>query len=915
MKIQPNDLYRIKNDTWIFPMTKKEVCRQEDLDDEDCELCKHLSDEIDVRLITDNYRIALIAANLIKNKAEKKENILGTPINFTLKHHGCIDGDWQVKVITDHSTLFKQFWQSIPFTRKLEDRAHIRFEITKQEGSHWSTLTKLFKEQVYDYNPSLIVENEYSCIPRSFEYNPQISFSKRLEIPPFKDAFTVIATESIQKWEKNMFPNPDFEGSYRIVMRNNQLELERYVSSEQSLLEIEENRLTIKAYQDFLIQEYGIETVNYLQYQYKINFQEMLRHGSPLFGDHIYRINMGVSAIEAQGAGQLFDNLKLLLKHIENLDNTHILATELFDPQSVGRTTSYLCYREIKSLFAAIRNHYELPTITDIQAMHVKQYLSDVLQINNYDVYTSLPEANFNALIDIIDTSHDHIESMYTGKKLIHKAIMGYYLMENPQYFQPWVDVQGLLQIHQDLRKQNDWENYYELLTHVVAKKHLVREHPIDKWRVGALIPAPDDQRGHRRWYRVESCLDDGFGDFNYTLVKACDNYQGLPALKLYRSTAMSPYAMSGEKSVDADLQIARGPGAANREAADEHEIPFFHERTIPVWVGYYLKAAELSKSPLIQTGSEQEQVAILQQVVRDYIKAIRNMETDLKIPKDERLELEIQASRANITQLQKQLEKYEKILKEKAIELKELPEFKQAEDITFLGHSLGGALAQGGLFHFGPHMNRIPLPGKNFICYFSDSPAIPKSDVDEFYEFGQEHQNLLKYLNQKWQLIGQFEYGDPVPEAGEVHLSANQLSENRYEQWLSIKNSIFRPKSTATCLTIITTPTHGRRIGLADEGKDYSLKNLSPRELYEYNTSWWLGPHLQKLFGYRFVNSPVISEQIRRVAALIHTPFKTITRIFSNDEMKLRAQTLDGNLKYFFVPFRPTKHKLVTVN
>lgn len=903
MLVSPDQLYRIKDDTWLFQLGKQ-YDYDVNLTQKDLSVYLENKEENNtlIRLKAPHFHIALIAANILKEKNLQRKNIILKPFAFEVLHYGALDGQWRIKIITDRSTFSKRVWQSIPFTRVIEDNTYIRYQIDRITPEFLKRLYYVFDHTININKPVKQISSKYLCIPSSFVHKSKLSFLEALNITPFEDAFSQIATEAIQRWEKSIYPKFKSTGQYRIVLRNNLLEIERYISSVQSLLEAEENRSTIRSYKKFLIKEYGKELIDYIDFQYSININDLIRKGLPLFPETVYRFNIGVNNIEIQHINSIYNSLIALREDIRQLPEPIPLANYIHATRQT-KSSIFLPKREWRALCKLITTTYNLSSNQDILSNYIADFLDNLFNSNFTLPCKELPADIFNTIVSLSEVQNASAEKLYTGKKIIHRAIMGYYLHDDQNSYLPWVDQQELLQTFPSLRKPNDWKNYYELLSHIVAKKHLVRKHPVDKWRVGALIPAPNTENGQKRWYRIDSCLDDGHGDFNYTLVPACLNYCDLPTIKLYRSTASSPYAMSGSKSIDADLQLARAPGAGTRSEADELELPFFINRTIPMWVAYYLKAKDLqNKIPDIED-TEEIQTAITTQIAYDYGRAINLMLEEVHNATITTINLS-EISQYNLSQLRQKISLYESILYCEASNRRELPEYKIATDIAFVGHSLGGALAQGGLCHFGIQRNRIPLPGYKYIAYFIDSPAVTNTDVSQFYNFGIQHQNVLHHLKQRWQLIAQFEYGDFIPQAGEMHLSATNLPENMYKSWLEIDNTIFRPLDSANAKAIITAPTHGRRIGLAQEGIDYSITSLTPKDLYEYHSCIWLPQELQKIFGYRFFNSPILTEQMRRIIAIVRYPIRWISSFFHRDETRERAKTLQKDAKYFYVPF-----------
>ena len=142
--------------------------------------------------------------------------------------------------------------------------------------------------------------------------------------------------------------------------------------------------------------------------------------------------------------------------------------------------------------------------------------------------------------------------------------------------------------------------------------------------------------------------------------------------------------------------------------------------------------------------------------------------------------------------------------------------------------------------------------------------------------KFGNHARKLLEALHIQMKIIHQFESGDFVPEAGGSHLGTTDFHPWKDQRWLDSNITVFRPLKTATALSIVTAPTHGRRIGTAVAERDYVITEITPSDLAEYDHSRWLSGRIAKIWGYRFFNSPRTSEMVRRnVSRLLAFPLK----------------------------------------
>lgn len=91
------------------------------------------------------------------------------------------------------------------------------------------------------------------------------------------------------------------------------------------------------------------------------------------------------------------------------------------------------------------------------------------------------------------------------------------------------------------------------------------------------------------KYYEVTSCTTNQY-TYSYTLEPVGKGSR-LPAIKLYRSTAGSKYAIFASKSIINDFNYLNSPGYMGLKGLKKLEQDFFHKRTIPTWVGYHYAA------------------------------------------------------------------------------------------------------------------------------------------------------------------------------------------------------------------------------------------------------------------------------------------------------------------------------------
>ena len=238
----------------------------------------------------------------------------------------------------------------------------------------------------------------------------------------------------------------------------------------------------------------------------------------------------------------------------------------------------------------------------------------------------------------------------------------------------------------------------------------------------------------------------------------------------------------------------------------------------------------------------------------------------------------------------QEETENLEKLLIAYGHQFKEDPRYKIHQDVACVGHSLGGALSQAGAYLFSTHLKRMPLPGHQFICYSSDGPAIDNSKDAEFMKFGRHHQELFQFLHVKWKIYHQFEFGDFVPQAGGSHLGTTEYNRQKDKSWLDESAVVFRPLQ-GDAPAVVSSQTHGRRIGLATPERDYTITKITPTELSEFDHSYWLSARIRSIWGYRIFNSPRISEWVRKKVGLLTLPAMKIINFFEGQGIGTRDE------------------------
>lgn len=673
---------------------------------------------------------------------------------------------------------------------------------------------------------------------------PQAPFPENpIQILPFTDGFTKLATEACQKYEPHFashdaqLQNSD-QSQFYIVHRNQSL-----VLVPKNLYSPEEKGHTLQCYKEFLVKLYGKEKVDYIAHLYRIN----LEAEGPLTTEIVYRMNIGMGNIEKQD----LDRVLLKLDQIAE----RISSNGFFQEEWMQSLTLH----EMNGLKKLSAQKDEVMTWFQNYAKQKK----------NEKYQTALA-------IYSLDTEAQ--ERQYTGRK-IYYPIKSSYTIADKKFYKPWIDQQELLQVFAHIKNANNlnWDAYYELLAHIVSKKHLARRHPEESFRVGAIIPAPPEKNGQMRWYVVSSCISNGKGIHGYILEPLDSTDESLPMINLLRSTARGAYALDNLSSIRNDLNPINSPGYEGAEFIKKYQDAFIKDRTVPLWVAYYLQASKLvgtSRNEAKKTffnairaykqnkeshckSKEMKKivhscdaellelaVTLMKKSIFNFFKVCRltatmlrykkfkvsqktqrkDLEFLLHLLKDEhqkfqKLKIALQNSQSLCSSLiekkrkadkvvkkllamykEDRLEQLQETLRQLACEENEQPHQKIRQSIIFTGHSLGGACAQKFFVDYSANSGRVPLEGLEMGIRSFDPPGINQEDNEVYKRYG-IHKKLFKDSNLKFSIVHRFEAGDFVSQGGSEHLGAsrNFLEQQRLQEWTSFETSVSKGLSSST--------------------------------------------------------------------------------------------------------------------
>lgn len=411
----------------------------------------------------------------------------------------------------------------------------------------------------------------------------------------FSDPFTELATLAFQRLEPSFISKDYFQPEdcdFCFVKVKDKLLL---VNQKNKTIHKSDSKAVVKLYKDYLIQEYGPEKVAYIEFLYKID----LDHTEVLTPEHIYRFNMGVNNLEVQDLEVFLARCHETIAWFDPFGESSFKESDSQIPlmEYFSRTSLNFHNREKRGILAALREELKAePTLNDF-----REWLYQLAPLPD-SIDEASPE-QLQTLMKVFTLKPEELNAALTGRRIYEFIKSGYTNAEKNEY-KPWIEQQQLLQISPKLESSKDLLEYHEKLAFVIAKNHLVREHPTEHFRLGAIIPGPKDSDGQEHFYKVTSFISNSFGIVSMSLERVCNDPQVMP-IKIYRSTASSPSSLQAVESVLNDLYIVSSPGYKGMEIADPYEAIFYQQRTIPFWVGYLTLASNEKVSETIESAKK----------------------------------------------------------------------------------------------------------------------------------------------------------------------------------------------------------------------------------------------------------------------------------------------------------------------
>ena len=728
----------------------------------------------------------------------------------------------------------------------------------------------------------------------------------------YQDPFTELSTTLFQDYEPfhnwvDVKDAPYRDASkYQLLFSNDSLVAKRI--DDPSVTKRDRQKV-LSAYKEFVYKQFGKDVIERIQTHYEFSLDKMIEEGSPLTAEIVYRINVGSTYIEEDDVTRLAEAIEAGKKLPERLQ------------KRVG----------------------------DIQSLDLKK------------------PADFAKLMDILQLDDQELKKALTGR-MLHGKISSWYTQADETLYKPWVDQQEFLQtcrkipernwdcFYEDLAMilckkhlhQRNSDNSYRVGALIPAPKEKGKAqeyYKVTSWIHNSrgiysytLEPAcAESSLSAIKLYRSTSIsaynLDGASSyknDFNpvnppgYEGSHLLEGYEKpffdkrtIPVWVGYQLLAEQKLAQGAHQEAKEALILANSALRESieakykkptlREHIREHDAEFMEliekardKGVIGGYTAWYLLNNCLRNSVKFKYDEHAKEAkylkSFLERMGAKDLLSWWHLEHN-RPAADEVTLLATLDNQQDLSQWSKRLHEYAKSQGEDVAS-------KRAQNLDFVGHSLGAACAQRFLVYYTAGKGRIALPGHSINARVFDDPAINRSDNKAFIEFGNKHAELLHALNSTYCITRRQETGDPVPQSGDVHLGATKTNEQfaRTVRWLRFDAKLQQASSKARYPQIRDYKTaHGRLFagGLTQSGwllnwlhkKVRDLEKSDPEEAkrlqkiadtlgqpdykttyYDSRTQWifdhptnreiWQG--LRKLWKLPFGFDPVFAERLR---------------------------------------------------
>lgn len=441
----------------------------------------------------------------------------------------------------------------------------------------------------------------------------------------FKDPFTKVASYAYKYLESD-FAGKDhanidhISSDYQFILEDKVLTLVHkndFVPNKKAKV-----AAALSEFKAHFFAEYGKQKCDYLTLLARIDFSKL----TTLTPEHVYRLNVLACNTESQDIESLVHKMRQVKNQIA--DSNEPLSFN--DIQNVDLSSS-----EKRSMVKWAKLQQGLNAEVILTASEFKSAVEKLGNAESKNIEDSLDQEQVNQLIQAIRPTAEERKKSYTGRQ-ITKPIATAYTLADRKIYKSWVEQQEVSQTFDLLENDFRYDPYdnkniplsqdekdrrfNEYCTNILCKKHLFRPHPTEGFRVGALIPAPSDINGNKRWYSVNLMTANEEGLLFYVLEPVGKD-SGLETMIVARSTASDEYAFQNAATIRNDMNPLNAPGYEGRRHLKQSLGQVRKEHTIPTWVGYqYLAGLELKKEKCDLTKVQDQLVQSKNAIEKDLI-------------------------------------------------------------------------------------------------------------------------------------------------------------------------------------------------------------------------------------------------------------------------------------------------------
>lgn len=872
-----NDFFRTSDFTYLGYVTNNDRLVEFSIDFEECS---------DAHLKLQQRRLVINDLFANKMSAKDKNALCSGNREVYFSENG------RNYVITPKKTLTMRAIAAIfKFLKIIKNESRVEYKIVESKIPHLI------------YKPKASVDTPL-IVPLQVEgYTAELANAK-----PYKDPFTKLATQLFQDYEpfhswKDVKHNTYRDASaYQLVMEGDSL-VAKPIGEE---VDKDAIRATLMTYLDYLYSQFGEATINRIQTHYEFSLEDMIKNATPLTPEIVYRLNVGTSHIEANDVEQLTLDIQSgnkLPKRIAEKIQTLPSPIDTANPEHFAKLMDVLRLTETEqnSIFTGRRLHGKISSwYTQGDDTLFKPWVD---QQEFSQTCFKIPNRDWNCFYEDL--------AMILCKKHLHQ--------KNPD---GTYRIGALIPAPKEDGKP---QSYYKVSSWIHNSRGIF-SYTLEPACPGTNLPAIKLYRSTS----VSSYNLDGAASYknDFNPINP-PGYEGAHLVEPYENEFFNKrtipvwvgYQEQARRHIEASqLDKARSClESANKaligEIATKYQKPKLEQfirtydaefmeligacrdaKAITPYQAWYLLNNSLRNTVKYHNSKDSEEVVNLKAFLEKAknIPQFKAQATELlswwspkaQIPTKNEKQL-IDTLQDFKHELKPDLSQWSDLIHKWAKANNEDIESKTAQNLDFVGHSLGAACAQRFLVSYTASKGRIPLPDQTVSARIFDDPAISGEDNEAFVSFGNAHSDLLASLQAKFVIVRRQEAGDPVPQSGETHLGAAKTIEeqNTMRKWLRFDAALQKPSSSASDPQVRDYATaHGRLYaGAKPMGawRKSLLQRIEPQKLpqrdytityFDQRTQWnfdhpestIIWSDLRKIWKLPFKFNPIYAERLR---------------------------------------------------